>query len=161
MDKIKFNSLFDNDIKNDKNSEFYTVNREDEILGDTELILNFDKQQIIDNVTLFERNFFNTQNVIISGRPCNTSLCNPLNKYCDSSGVPELVTKNNVNTVSDKISENIDNNSRMLKDQHKKNCPSKLQQFNNNRFINNTKFCANPGNPNFSQSSKRISNVNW
>ena len=56
---------------------------------------------------------------------------------------------------------NQQNSMEMLKDQHKKSCPSKLQQFNNNRFINNTKFCANPGNPKFFQSSKRISYINW
>ena len=161
MDNIKFNSLFDNDIKDENSSEFYTVNSEDTILGLTDLILNFDKQEMIDNVTLFERNFFNTQDVVLSGRPCNTSLCNPLNKYCDSSGVPELVTKNNVNTISNKISQNIDNNSKMIKEQYNKTCPSKLQKFNSNRFINNTKFCANSKNPNFLQSSKRISNVTW
>ena len=85
---VKFNSLFDNDIITNS-EDYYPIFKEDDILELNDLLLTFDKQKLKANDTLFERNFGNIPNYLLSGRPCSTSLCTS-NKFCDSSGWPEL-----------------------------------------------------------------------
>ena len=85
---IKFNSLFDNEVEEEIN--FYDINNKDNVLGLTDLVLNFDKQQLNENKIRHERNFGNTPNFVLGPRPCSTSLCNS-NKFCDSSGWPTIL----------------------------------------------------------------------
>lgn len=163
MEEVKFNSLFDNEIENPKNSDFYTVDNNDNILGLTELVLNFDEQNIEENLTLHKRNFFNFQDMILSGRPCSTSACNPHNKFCDSGGIPEYVSKDNVDNITNKISKNVDKDSIMRKALDRNSCKGIIQQKNQNERLNKINvFCNSKINPNFFQPTKRINlNTNF
>ena len=156
MDEVKFNSLLDNEIANPKKSDFYTIDSKDDILGLTELVLNFDKQNMIDNITLHNRNFFNVQNMIISGRPCSTAPCNPHNKFCNSGSIPEIVSKNNIDNVSNKISENIDKDSALRNSNNSYSCRDTEQQLSMERLNKKNLYCGSTINPNFFQPTKRI-----
>ena len=86
----KFNSLFDNEI-NSTNNDYYTIDKKDESLIINNLILDYDKQKLDAIKSLGKRNLATdtNYNYILDGRPCDTSLCTS-NKFCDSSGWPEV-----------------------------------------------------------------------
>ena len=89
----KFNSLFSyDDIKNDN---IYDINRIDDIglddrIKENTLILNFYDKDLDYIKYLNERQYGNLPVTIIPGRPCSTSLCTS-NKFCESSGLPEIL----------------------------------------------------------------------
>ena len=85
---IKFNSLFDNEIIENA-EDYYTINTKDKLLELNDLLLTFDKQKLQANKKIFDRNFGNIPNLLLSGRPCSTSLCTS-GKFCESSGWPEI-----------------------------------------------------------------------
>ena len=90
--EVKFNSLFNNEFNdelNDDTDDFYSVNREDEILLLNNLILTFDKQSSHENVILFERNFGDTKNYRLGPRSCSTRHASS-DKFCDYPGLPEV-----------------------------------------------------------------------
>jgi len=155
---LQFNSLLENEIKND--NMYYKTSNTDNFYGIQEYEPRFEKQELEDNAKLYSRNFFDKQNLILSGRPCNTSLCNPEQKFCDSSGRPYLVTKNNVDNLSNRISDNIDASMDMIKQQYSQKCPPKLKT-NNERNIRINPNCKSNINPNFFASSKRIYSEKW
>ena len=93
---VKFNSLFDNEILS-IDSEHYTIDRTDTTLSLHKLILLFDEEKLDGIKRLGMRNFGDTYDYILDGRPCNSSLCSTGN-YCESSGWPE-VSPNRYNDV--------------------------------------------------------------
>ena len=111
---------------------------------------------MIDNLTLHNRNFFNVQNMIISGRPCSTAPCNPHNKFCNSGSIPEIVSKNNIDNVSNKISENIDKDSELRNSKNRYSCRDVEQQLSMERLNKKNLYCGSTINPNFFQPTKRI-----
>ena len=157
----KFNSLFDNDSES---YEHYDVRDIDTIMGLTELVLNYDTQTLENNEKLFERNIFNMQNPILSGRPCSTSLCSS-DKFCDSSGWPQKIKGvANVNNISDEISKNIDTSSKLIHDTYKNHCPpSGLSGETNRPFNKPNGFCNNTTDRKFlfNEPSKRINSEKW
>jgi hypothetical protein len=86
--EVKFNSLFNNHVDSQSNTQHYLVDTQDEALDLTRLVLGEDigKRHAIEK--LEERNFGNYPNYILSGRPCATRGCPP-EKFCESSGWPE------------------------------------------------------------------------
>ena len=86
------NSLFDNDI-DPSESDLYPICKKDNVLGLTNLVLKFDRAKMLGNIKLHDRNFGNGNSYILDGRPCSTSLCSS-NKFCESSGWPELFDPN-------------------------------------------------------------------
>lgn len=157
----KFNSLFDNDSET---YDQYDIRDTDTILGLTELVLNYDIQNLENNEKLFDRNIFNTQNPIISGRACSTSLCSS-GKFCDSSGWPQKIKGvNNVNNISNEISKNIDIGSKLIQNTYKKHCPpSELSGEVNRPFNKPNSFCNNTTDKKFlfNEPSKRVNSVDW
>lgn len=93
---IKFNSLFDSNSETSlKPDNYYNVNNIDQFLLDeriknTGYILNFDKQKLDIHNAIHSRSVSNLPVTLLSGRPCSTSLCTS-NKFCDSSGNPEIL----------------------------------------------------------------------
>jgi hypothetical protein len=88
---IKFNSLFDDVIPN---KNLYSIDNEDNIgldprIKENSLILNNNEQNEYHKI-LEARRFGNLPVAIISGRPCSASLCTS-NKFCESSGRPEIL----------------------------------------------------------------------
>ena len=86
--EVKFNSLLNNEF-DDNSDEFYSVNREDEILLLTNLILTFDQQSSEENVRLFDRNFGNSKNYRLGPRSCSTRNASS-DKFCEHPGLPEV-----------------------------------------------------------------------
>jgi hypothetical protein len=92
----KFNSLFDNEDTIDVElNNYYDVTSLDNVNLDTRiinnpLILNFSDEELEKNKLLNERRYGSLPVTIISGRPCATSLCTS-NKFCESSGNPEIL----------------------------------------------------------------------
>ena len=94
--ETKFNSLFNNEetIEVELNN-YYDVTSVDDVNLDiriikTPLILNYNDEELKQNKLLSERRYGNLPVTIISGRPCPTSLCTS-NKFCESSGTPEIL----------------------------------------------------------------------
>ena len=88
----KFNSLFDYNLE--KNSDYYGVDNTDDVLGLTKLVLNFDRNYLIENKIINARNYpERPYQLYLDGRPCSTGLnsVHNANKFCDSSGWPTKV----------------------------------------------------------------------
>lgn len=85
---IKFNSLFDNEINDPNEIEFYSVDNIDTTLLLNKLVLGEDLNKTRGIEILEERQFGTNKNYMLSGRPCASRGCPP-NKFCDSSGWPE------------------------------------------------------------------------
>ncbi len=86
--EVKFNSLFNNDYDQTE-PEYYPINKVDDTLLLTNLILTYDKQSAKENVDLFERNFGNSKNYRLGPRPCST-LAASSDKFCEHPGLPEV-----------------------------------------------------------------------
>lgn len=170
MNNTIFNSLIDydgymkdNTLSNiDDKNILYDVNLKDEFYGIKEFKPEFDMKELINNHKLFKRNFFNKQNIILSGRPCSTSLSNHYNKFCESSGRPYIATKNDIDNISDRISDNIDISMNMIKDQFSQKCPYKNINNDEKNLSNRTNMvCKSKTTQNFNASSKRIDTEDW
>ena len=85
--EVKFNSLFDNDVKQNE-TNFYHVDTVDTTLLLSNLVLGEDTGKSEAVQKLGERNFGNYPNYLLSGRPCATKMMSS-KKFCDSSGWPE------------------------------------------------------------------------
>jgi len=140
----KFNSLFDNENKIDlKLNNYYNINNNDNInldprIRNNTLILNYSDKEIENQKLLNDRRYGSLPVTIIQGRPCSTSLCTS-NKFCDSSGKPEILydaplTCNNdfvpqgIRGDNKKYINNIDIESRLLNIDYKvknKSCGTK------------------------------------
>ena len=86
--EVKFNSLFDNDF-HESEPEYYPVDKVDDALLLTNLLLTFDKKSAEENVNIFERNFGESNNYRLGPRPCST-LPASSDKFCDHPGLPEV-----------------------------------------------------------------------
>jgi hypothetical protein len=89
----KFNSLFSYD--DIKNNNVYNINNVDDIglddrIKQNPLILNYYVKDLEYMKYLNERRYGNLPVTIIPPRSCSTSLCTS-NKFCDSSGKPEIL----------------------------------------------------------------------
>jgi len=141
---VKFNSLFNNEDTIDVElNNFYDVTSVDDVNLDTRikqtpLILNFSDEELEKNKLLSERRYGNLPVTIIGGRPCSTSLCTS-NKFCESSGEPEILYDPPLTCNNDfapqgqkgsnkRYIENIDVESRLFNMDYKaknKNCGNK------------------------------------
>ena len=131
--EVKFNSLFDNDKV--ATNKFYNINNTDNIgldprIKENTLILNYTEGEIEYQKLLNDRRYGNLPVTIISGRPCSTSLANS-NKFCESSGRPEILKEIPLTCDNDYIPsghrgnpkryiENIDIESRLLNMDYKR-----------------------------------------
>ena len=141
---VKFNSLFNNEAIIDVElNNFYDINKLDNVnldsrIKENPLILNFSDDELEKAKILNERRYGNLPVTIIPGRPCSTSLCTS-NKFCESSGEPEILfdppitCKNDFSPQGQKGNtkryiENIDVESRLFNMDYKaknKNCGKK------------------------------------
>ena len=163
----KFNSLFDDNVSN---GEFYNISNKDNIMNNTRLkdnslILNFNNNNIQYQKYLEQRNFGVPQTILLDGRYCSTSKCNTYNKFCDSSGWPEIITKNdnkysgipNSNIIDQKkYSENINFESN-FKNIDYKNFDCENEYKTPEKIQNN--ICLG-GNLKINENTKNI-NSNW
>lgn len=122
---VKFNSLFQ-DVPSGK---YYDLKQNDDIgldprIKENPLILNYDKDNLEYQNYLDERRYGSLPVTLISGRPCSTQLCTS-NKFCDSSGRPQILERVPLTCDNDflpsaqkgnpaRYSENIDLESRLL-----------------------------------------------
>ena len=89
----KFNSLFSYDDV--KSNNLYDIRKVDDIglderIKKNPLILNYYNDDLAYMNALNERRYGNLPVTLIPPRPCSTSLCSS-NKFCDSTGKPEIL----------------------------------------------------------------------
>ena len=133
---VKFNSLFDYENKVEfKLNNYYNVSNQDEFnidprIKENPLILNYSDEEIEHQKLLNDRRYGTLPVTIIAGRPCSTSLCSS-DKFCDSSGRPEILYDAPLSCENDfmpngiggnikRYIENIDVESRLLNMDYKK-----------------------------------------
>ena len=86
---VKFNSLFDNEFDEINETDFYSINRQDDTFITSNILLTFDKRNLLDNSTLYQRNFGDSKDYRLGPRPCSTRHASS-NKFCDYPGLPEI-----------------------------------------------------------------------
>jgi len=150
MDTI-FNSLLNDDTNIISQYKIKSVDNIglDERIKKTPLILNFYDKDLEYLQNISKRNFSNMPVTHISPRSCSTSLCSS-NKFCDSSGTPELINEvalkcdndflpNGVKGTTNKYFSNIDVESRLFNiDYYKQNekCGNKKLKNENLQSLN-------------------------
>ena len=87
--QVKFNSLFDNEFDEINESDFYSINRQDDTFITSNILLTFDKRNLLNNSTLYQRNFGDSKDYRLGPRPCSTRHASS-NKFCDYPGLPEI-----------------------------------------------------------------------
>lgn len=87
--EVKFNSLFDNEFDEINETDFYSINRQDDTFITSNILLTFDKRNLLDNSTLYKRNFGDSKDYRLGPRPCSTRHASS-NKFCDYPGLPEV-----------------------------------------------------------------------
>jgi len=87
--EVKFNSLFDNEFDEINEIDFYSINRSDDTLVTSNILLTFDKKKLLENSTLYKRNFGDSNDYMLGPRPCSTRHASS-NKFCDYPGLPEV-----------------------------------------------------------------------
>ena len=170
---VKFNSLFKNeDIIDVELNNFYDIISVDDVNLDSRikqnpLILNYSDEELEKNKLLSERRYGNLPVTIIAGRPCSTSLCTS-NKFCESSGEPEILYDPPLTCNNDfapqgqkgnnkRYIENIDVESRLFNMDYKatnKNCGKKEFKNKNLTSLNCFNDVLLGDNVNFNYASK-------
>lgn len=144
---IVFNSLLDN---NTQIIDHYNIKSVDDVglderIKKNSLILNFYDKDLEYLKNISKRNFSNMPVTHISPRPCSTSLCSS-DKFCDSSGRPEVINEtslkckndflpNSINGTTNKYFSNIDVESRLFNiDYYKQNEKCGKKNFKNDNL---------------------------
>ena len=87
--EVKFNSLFDNEFDEINETEFYSINRQDDTFVTSNILLTFDRRKLSENSILYQRNFGDSKDYRLGPRSCSTRHASS-DKFCDHPGLPEV-----------------------------------------------------------------------
>lgn len=95
----KFNSLFNDSFDESTEPDFYPINKIDDTLITSTILLTFDKEKLKYNEVLNKRNYGDSNDYRLGPRPCSTRHASS-EKFCEYPGLPEVYEEKKQNNCN-------------------------------------------------------------